>query len=390
MKIIKSIVTYMIIALVLCGCTDDSPSPEKFTNVEKKSGDTYVEKAINGWPQNVFDESKMMQFFCPQTDLEGNIFEFAQEYDETSKDKLNLYRVELKDNEWVEVKIPWKDKLNKKIRSKNVVIEKYCYTNDGILYLSLKEYSMYPNTYYRNIEKYKSEFYLVDEYLFQIDETNETVERVNLPKLYQKDYFAKEQQDNIPSDPEPLIPNTAIVLKNGNIFLSSLDLSMCGLYNGKTYEKMTEGVDISETIRCTVFEAGDDFFVLGVVNQNTNDIEIHVCAQDGQLQYTIPTDIVFDKEKFVSGDGNQIILGVDENEIMLATEKGIYSAEFGEKQFKMVVDVKSDRTYYLSPDYLFWSDSSILKGTNDDYYLMIKKNEQYEMDKAFLCHYVKE
>lgn len=389
MKKVKLLVSYMVIVMLLGGCTDDSSSPEKFTYIEKTSGETYIEKAIKGWPQNVFDESKIMQFFYPQTDLEGNIFEFAQEYDETSQDKLNLYRVELKDSEWIKVEIPWKDKLNKKIQSKNVVIEDYCYTNDGMLYLSLKEYSIYPNTYYRNTEKYKSEYYLVDQYLFQIDEANETVERINLPKLYQKDYFAKEQEDNTPSAPEPIIPNTAIVLKNGNIFLSSLDLSMCGLYNGKTYEKMTEGIDISETIRCTGFEVGDDFFVLGVVNQNTNDIEIHVYAQDGQLQYTIPTDIVFDKERFLAG-AHQLIVGVDENEIMLATEKGIYSAEFGEKQFKMVVDVKKDKIYYLSPDYLLCSDSSILKGTNDDYYLMIKKDEKYEMDKAFLCHYVKE
>lgn len=54
------------------------------------------------------------------------------------------------------------------IQTKNVVIEDYCYTNEGMLYLSLKEYSMYPNTYYSNIEKYKSEYYLVDQYWFYI------------------------------------------------------------------------------------------------------------------------------------------------------------------------------------------------------------------------------
>lgn len=187
-----------------------------------------------------------------------------------------------------------------------------------------------------------------------------------------------------------IIPNTAIVLKNGNIFLSSLDKSMCGLYNGKTYEKMTEGIDISGTICCTSFEVGDDFFVVGVLNRQTRNIEIHVYAQDGQLQYTLPTDIKFNEERYFAGGYQQIIVGVDKNEIIFATDTGIYSAEFGEKQLKMVVDVQRDKAYYLSPSYILCSDSSILKGENDDYYLMIKKDEKYEMDKAFLCHYVKE
>lgn len=383
-------ILYLLLAVSLVGCVDNSNTPKESETVTKKHDDIYVEKAVNGWPTNVFDESRIMQFYYPKLDLNGTLFEFAQEYNENSKDKLNLYRVELIGDVWKEVKIPWKNELNKKLHSKNIVIEDYCYTDKGILYLSLKEYSMYPKVYYNNKEKYQKEYYLIDEYLFRIDEKKGIVDRLNLPKLKAKDYYMSAKSKNgTYTGKDQIMSSIATILKNGNIFLASLDTSICGLYNGETCEKMADGLDISKIARCTAVGAGEDYFAMGVVNTQSNRIEVNVYGQDGQLRYTLPTDIEFDEEKFSAGGSQQVIVGVADSEILLASKEGIYTAGFGEEEFQMSVDVSKDRTYYLPSDNNLCSDSLVLKGRNDDFYLMIREQADYGMAKTHLCHYTR-
>ena len=390
MRKIGVIMLCLVVVSTLFGCGDNSQSPQESAPAEEVVNDTYIEQATNCWPQNLYGEGRIMEFHNPQINLDGVLFEFAQEYDETTKDNLNLYRVELNDGAWEEVEIPWKKKLDKELGSKNVVIDSYSYTDKGFLYLSINEYSMYPKTYYNDREKYYKDYYLVDQYCFRIDEKENRVERLDLPKLKAKDYYDSNQSEkDTYVSKDQLFPNIAIVLKNGNIFLVSREVSMSGLYSSETCKKIAGESDILQSPVCTGVGIGEDYFALGSVNKDSNNIDIEVYAQDGQLQYTIPTEVAFDEEKFYAGGSQQIMVGVADGEIILATEEGIYNAEFGEEQFQTVVDVKKDNTYYLSPDYDLCSDSVILKGKDEDYYLMIRDKKDYGMDETFLCHYTK-
>ena len=78
----------------------------------------------------------------------------------------------------------------------SVVIDHYSYTDDGVLYLTINEYSLYPRVYYDNKEKYQNDYYLVDQYCFRINEKKQQVERLNFPKVNAKDYYNVNKLDN--------------------------------------------------------------------------------------------------------------------------------------------------------------------------------------------------
>ena len=387
----RTVVIILCVAVMaaLFGCGDTSqPSQEKLPTA-KTVNDTYVEKAVNCWPQDLYN-GKIMEFQYPKQKLDGTLFEFAQEYDEASKAHVNLYRVELKDGAWKEVEIPWKKKLDKELNSKNVVIDNYCYSDKGLLYLSFNEYSMYPKTYYNNTEKYYKDYYLVDQYWFRIDEKKGLVERLNLPKLKASHYYNSNQSaESQAVNKDQLMPNIVTVLKNGNVFVGSLDSAMSGLYSSDTCKKVAGGLDISQILCCTEVVGDDDYFILGALNKESGKVEICVYSQEGELQYKLPTDVAYDEEKLYSGESPKMTLGVADGEILLATETGIYRADFGDEQLEMIVDAQRDKTYYFSSENTLTSDAVILKGKDEDYYLAIKKEKDYGMDDVFLCHYTK-
>ena len=375
---------------VFYGCTDSSKTPQQKQVYVSESKSSYTEKAMKCWPQDLFDKSKIMEFHYPEMDNNGNLFEFAQEYNESSKSNINLYCVKMQDGLWEEVEIAWKNKINEMLNSKNVVIDHYSYTDDGVLYLTINEYSLYPRVYYDNKEKYQNDYYLVDQYCFRINEKKQQVERLNFPKVNAKDYYNVNKLDNAQYvKKDQLLPNIITVLKNGSIFIGSYDEAKSGLYDAKTCKKIAGKLNISQVACCTEIVAGDDFFALGVLNQETGMVDIRVYSQDGKLQYTLPTDVSYNADQLYSGQYPEICLGVSSDEIILATKGGIYSAEIGEKNFHVVVDAEEDKMYYLSSNYKLCDQSVILCGNDEDYYLAIKKEKDYSMDETYLCHYSK-
>lgn len=106
------------------------------------------------------------------------------------------------------------NKINEMLNSKNVVIDHYSYTDDGVLYLTINEYSLYPRVYYDNKEKYQNDYYLVDQYCFRINEKKQQVERLNFPKVNAKDYYNVNKLDNAQYvKKDQLLPNIITVLK---------------------------------------------------------------------------------------------------------------------------------------------------------------------------------
>lgn len=390
MKKLCIVIVFCMMLGVLSGCTSISESSQEKQSYSMKEKDAYIEKALKCWPQDLYDESKIMEFHYPQMDNNGRLFEFAQEYNEKSKSHINLHRVELRDGAWKEVEIPWEDKINQELKSKNVVIDNYCYTDKGLLYLSINEYSLYPRTYYDNTEKYYNDYYLVDQYWFRINENEQQIDCLSLPKLKAKDYYNSNKSENakyVKSD--QLLPNIVTFLKSGNLFVGSVDASKSGLYDPETCKKIAGELNISQISCCTEVVGGDDYFALGALNEGTGTVEICIYSQDGNLQYTLPTEVEYEADKLYSGIYPGICLGTSDSTILLATEEGIYSAEVGDKQFQMVVDAQRDNTYYLSSNFELCNESVILCGNDEDYYLAVKKEKDYGMDETYLCHYTK-
>lgn len=376
--------------LLMLGCEQKNVTTTETVLNDKVQNLSYTESAINCWPQDLFEQDRIMQFHYPQKDIDGSLFEIEQEYKENSKKKIHLFRVQLMDGLWERKDISWEPEMEKQLNSKNVVIDNYAYSDKGILFLWLTEYSMYPKTYYNNTEQYKESYYAVNQYCFRIDEVNNSVKKLELPKLTAQSFLKQNSKNQALAGEGEIIPNQLVVLKEGNIFLASVDSSISGLYNGETGKKIGGGFEVSEGFACSQVAAGNDFFVLAGVNSDKNKIEIKVFNEEGEKLYTIPTEIKFEQEKYMTADQEHIIVGAGEDEIFAATKEGLFRAELGEEKLETIIDVKRDNTYYLSSDYILCDDSVIIKGQEDDYYIAVKKSRDYEMDKTYLCHYTKE
>ncbi len=332
-------------------------------------------------------DNRVMQYRYPQKDRNGTLFEFGQEYKKNSKKKINLHRVQLKDDTWEITDIPWESKLEKQLDTKNAVLDHYFYSDKGILYVWLTEYSMYPPTYYDDTEKYRAEYYPVEQYMFQINEAENSVSRMDLPELTVQAYLKQQAENSSQVRKDEILQNQFAVMATGNVFLASVDKAMSGLYDGETCERIGGEFDLVKELGYSAVAVGDDFFVLAGVNRESNKIEIKVFDQQGKKLYVIPTDIAFSQDKFMSGEQEQIMVGAGEDEILAATKEGIFRADFGEEKLEPVVDVKRDKTYYLSAEYQLCNDSTVIKGGEEDYYLEVKKAQDYEMDETYLCHY---
>lgn len=380
----------MVFILLMCGCEQRNVTTSETVLNDKAQNLSYTESAINCWPQELFEQGRIMQFHFPQKDINGSLFEIEQEYKEDSKKKINLFRVQLVDGSWEMKDISWEHEIEKQLNSKNVVIDNYCYSDKGILFLWLTEYSMYPKTYYNNTEQYKESYYAVNQYCFRIDEANSSAIKLELPKLTVQSYLKQNSKNQALAREGEIIPNQPVVLENGNIFLASVDSSISGLYHGETGKKIGGGFEMSEGFACSQVAAGNDFFVLAGVDSDTNKIEIKVFNEEGEKLYEIPTEINFEQEKYMTVDQEHIIVGAGEDEIFAATKEGLFRAELGEEKLELIIDVKRDNTYYLSSDYILCDGSVIIKGQENDYYIAVKKTKDYEMDKTYLCHYARE
>lgn len=130
-------------------------------------------------------------------------------------------------------------------------------------------------------------------------------------------------------------------------------------------------------------EITNGFLFLGVMNQETKQIDIEVFDEEGNHMYTLPTGVAVNEEEGADNIG----LGVKESTLILVKENGIYEAELGDKEFTQVVDSTKDNLYYLSPEYSIFSSSGVYKGENDDYYVMLYKDKMSNNTEYRFCHY---
>ena len=157
------------------------------------------------------------------------------------------------------------------------------------------------------------------------------------------------------------------------------------LYNSKTGEKVDDLTPLQDwSTLGSMPQAGDDFIVRLIMNQQTNRLEISVQDEFGGSSYVLQTGAKFDMEK-EEIDGCAV--GVSGDTILLATRDGIFEAEYGAEEFHRVVSAEKDNLYYLTPDnYEPVSGAVFWKGSDDGYMLSLAREEE---GQSVSCYYSK-
>lgn len=377
-------------AVLLCGCEKGDKKPETVKAIPQTKMVSYTEQSYDCSPAEIYGENRVLQFHFPQMSGDEKMYQIVQEYD--TKEDFCISKTEFAEGKWKAVEVPWVEKLDMFNEKKNTELEKYQYIGDD-LYLYFVEYSMNPPKYYNNSEKYKDKFWAKAHYFVKVNETTNDVTEIKIPTVTYKEYFERKYPgEKVPSDvsESEILISVPEVMTNGDYFLSSMDSGICGVYSGTTGEKLEEGVDISGyAMYYSDLLAGDEFLAIGVGNDETNQVEVNVYDKTGKLLYTLPTGIDFDHEKIKAGEYDYIQLGVEENTILLATSKGIYEAEFEDDEFTQVIDAEKENFYYLSSEFLLCANVEIMRGNDNDYYIVTRKAKMSDQDRYYLCHYKK-
>ncbi len=386
----------VVSALLLCGC--QKGTTEDATQIVDKIADNktvaYQEQAMEFAPTDIYGENRMIHYSNVRMDPTGTLYMLVQEFD--TEEDFCITKCEMVDGEWKQVEAPWIPELKKWFKEKKTKLERltlfdYQYGGDGSFYLHVNENSMAQKDYYKDSEKYQNDFYLTEQYVLKVDEKTNQIAGLMLPELSVQALYENLGIENMKEARENEQMSCRVhVMANGDYYLWCGDVETTGLYEAGSGEKLTTGIDIANLgVTYTDLVFGDDFCAVGVGNEETKQIEVNVYDEKGDLLYEVPTGVAFDEKNLDQRGFNIMQLGVSDNTILLATQDGIYEADYGKKEFTPVVDAKQDQCYYLSPEYQFYSGATILKGNDDDYYLQMYKAKMSDIDKPYLCHYVK-
>ena len=172
--------------------------------------------------------------------------------------------------------------------------------------------------------------YAIDQMLYRIHEETGEITELDVP--VRKDSDGR------------VLYNIYNFFADGN-YLVYNGISIFALYNGTTGEKIK---DLTRNDRVGMnANYGEDYFVTEYFNPDTEQVDLIVMDETGESSYTLPTKIDFDDS---SEEQVSYALGVSGSTILLATQKGIFEAEYGEEEFHNVVNFEKDNLYYLTPE----------------------------------------
>lgn len=385
----------LIIAVVLCSCSIAStPGETSAPDIQKENGTTYREQSFFVEGPGVMELQGYGLPRMAMLDAKGDIVIFPTDYEDGSGKKGKICKYVWSGENWQREDAPWVDKFEEMYAGKQIRVYNALYSDDGYLYLNIyddiaaddivteeeetiRKMSVKERPEEKQIEKgdYETDCYII----LKINEEEGTIDTIQIPL----------EGDSGLACP---IENFG-VLGDGSIFESSIrgvedDNSFIvhyNIYNSNTGEKVAEN-DLKEVVYGPF--VGDDFLVYEANNQQTKTVEINVCDPDsGETEYSLDTGVGY-LPLTEEDHGQNFIIGVDGNTILLATKNGVFEAEYGEKEFTKIIDGDSKGVFYLSEGKYTFAEG-LYKGSNDSY-MTFCHNSRYRETMDVLCYYEKQ
>lgn len=369
----------LVMAVALCGCGIASSKPPETThdlpqeNVSTDNTDTiYVEQVVM---DKEFDWSESGTGLCAESgsyvsDANGRVVMIYELRDEKNAKRASFGKTVLVDGEWQKEEINWGKKLNKMLKGKNAELARIYYDAENNLCAAFTDYSMDMYKYLLNQKKYKEDdLYPVGQMLFRINEETGEITELDVP-VDKLDGGKKGE----------VVYNLYSFFDDGNYLVEHG--GAVTLYNGKTGDKIKD-LKMNEGVLNEGDSFGEDFFLAISLNQETSSLDVIVMDEMGESSYTMPTSVKFDKEAETM-DG--FALGAKGSTIILATQEGIFEAEYGDNEFHNVINSKKDNLYYLAPE-SYHPSVMVFKGEQEDYFISLWNEDE---EKSVQCYYTKE
>ncbi len=373
----KFMTAVLATVVLVCGCGIASSDPPRTSalpqgDVSKENTDAvYVEQAVNADIKWSDDDKIESNGGIMTVDRNGTFVMITELVTVPEERPVSFGKAVFESGAWNKADITWDQELIRLLDGKNCLLDNLFYGADNHLYLSFVEYSVpfsESEKYVGREEEWYEVWYLVDQLLFRIDEGTGEIVELDVPVVKKGD---------------EILYNSYGFFADGNYFVQTEETF--ALYNSKTGEKVDDITPSQDwSTLGSLPQAGDDFIVSLIMNQQTNSFEISVQDELGRSSYVLQTGAKFDMEK-EKIDGCAV--GVSGGTILLATRDGIFEAEYGAEEFHRVIDAEKDNLYYLTPDnYEPVSGAVFWKGSDDDYMLSLAREGK---GQSVSCYYSK-
>lgn len=386
----------LMIAVVLCSCSIAStPGDAPVPDIRTGDKTTYKEQSFFPDKERISELRSYSMTGMSVLDYKDDITIFPHSYEDEKDGKKGMICKYIWSGQgWEKEEASWIDKVEKMYEGKQVQVGSYFYADDGCLYLNIYDTIMptyvpsdegEENSYMGdaggelgNEEMQKGEYETDCYIILKINEEEGTIDTIQIPIEGDSGLACQMMDFEVLGDGSILHSN--MIYQDASTFKVHFTV-----YNSNTGEKTGENDLMAGAIACP--HAGDDFLIYEVRNQETGMIEINVCEPNaGEKEYSLDTGISF-QEQTEDVHGQDFVIGVRGNTILMATREGIFEAEYGEREFTKIVDGNAKGVYYLSERrYLFIGD--IYKGS-DGNYMMFRSNSKFE-SWDLLCYYEKQ
>ncbi len=264
----------------------------------------------------------------------------------------------------------WEKEYERRFPDAKYWPERFKYGADGFLYLYVAEYSSNRLTYWQEcVEKPNTPFERVKNHLVKIDEATGEMTEIALPEQEKRQV----EGSGTAAGAMPGVRRLEFAVSSeGNILLMEEGQDTGAIYDASG-QKLSE---VKLENRVSDVCSGMGFWAYISKNQATKRMDVNVLDEDGDLLYTMRTEVEDDGSRYL-----KMALGTKDDEILMVSWEGIYEAKFNEKKFRYVAGHKTDHFFCLWPEYTGLELSSIYKGNQDDYYVGMRQTWEFDDDE---------
>lgn len=272
----------------------------------------------------------------------------------------------------------WEKEYERRFPDAKYWPERYKYGADVFLYLYVAEYSSSRLTYWQEcVEKPNTPFERVKNHLVKIDEATGEMTEIVLPEQEKRQV----EGNGTAAGAMPGVRRLEFAVSSeGNVLVMEEGQDTGAIYDAFG-QKLSE---VKLENRVSDVYSGRGFWAYVSKNQATKKMDVNVLDEDGDLLYTMRTEVEDDGSRYL-----KMALGTKEDEILMVSWEGIYEAKFNEKKFRFVAGHKTDHFFCLWPEYTGLELSNIYKGNRDDYYVGMRQTQEFN-DEEFESDYGKQ